>query len=229
MPTAVSALLRSLLASCSFHRVAPAAPEDTMARVRALLDAGQAEEALKVVEPLARGRNPQPEALLLRSSARILLGEVEPARKDLERALQLDPALRQGWLNLAGLEIAAKRYDAALTHLERASTRPAARYDLTSAPCCCRASCAASARFAAAAAQPASGGEHYLVATIRDAATARSRSRTEKRNRARRANAAAAAPTQLHAIENNAAFKRSAADYYAVPGTPARTASSTLS
>ncbi len=63
-----------------------------------------------------------PAALLLRSTARCIGGELDLCREDLDRALELDPTLRQGWLNRAGLAIADKRYDdaiAALTQAER--------------------------------------------------------------------------------------------------------------
>lgn len=226
-------MLRSLLCVlllASRLSAAPA-PADTLARVRALLDAGQAEEALKAVEPLTRGRNPQPEALLLRSSARILLGEVEPARKDLERALQLDPALRQGWLNLAGLEIAAKRYDAALTHLERAEQLDpaAADNDLNIGTVLLLQGKLepASARFARELqAHPGSEEAHYLVATnyamagygalaiehLRRAIALNERTRLRARTDA-----------NFLSIENNAAFQQLLlTDSYTVPADALR-------
>lgn len=91
-----------------------------VAGAQAMLDAGKADEALAAVERvLARGR-PRGDALLVRSSALFVLGEQERAIADLRRAVEIDPALRQGWLNLAGVEIAGGRYTQALEALERA-------------------------------------------------------------------------------------------------------------
>jgi tetratricopeptide (TPR) repeat protein len=49
----------------------------------------------------------------MRSTAYIMAGDAGQGFKDLKRALKTDPTLRQGWLNLAGLEIVEKRYDEA--------------------------------------------------------------------------------------------------------------------
>ncbi len=97
-----------------------AQPPEALARAQRLIDAGRAEEAIALLKPLAERAQPDAAALLLRSTARLMLGESAAGRRDLERALQLDPSQRPGWLTLAGLEIAEKRYDAALGALERA-------------------------------------------------------------------------------------------------------------
>ena len=96
------------------------ADEGGLRSVRALLDDGRAEEALRVLGELDKTTRQSAEGLLLRSTARIILGDAAAGYGDLEEALALDPTLRQGWLNLAGLEIAEGRFDAAFTALERA-------------------------------------------------------------------------------------------------------------
>ncbi len=47
-------------------------------------------------------------------------GDIESCKSDLDRALELDPALRQGWLNRSALAISESRWDDALTALGRA-------------------------------------------------------------------------------------------------------------
>lgn len=95
-------------------------PAATLARAQELLDGGRAEEALTLLEPLAGAGRPEPRALMLRGTARLMLGQAAAGQKDLERALALDPSQRQGWLNLAGVHIAAKRYGPALEALDQA-------------------------------------------------------------------------------------------------------------
>ncbi len=98
----------------------PANPAATLARAQELIDNGRPEDALPLVEPLAGGAKPDPRALMLRGTARLMVGQAVEGQKDLERALGLDPAQRQGWLNLAGVHIAAKRYGEALAALDKA-------------------------------------------------------------------------------------------------------------
>src|SRR4029079_12601293 len=80
----------------------------------------QPQAALPLLDALLKKEPGNARALLLRSTARFQTADLEGGRKDLDRALELDPGLRQGWLNRAGLDIAAKRYDAALASLARA-------------------------------------------------------------------------------------------------------------
>lgn len=87
---------------------------------RRALDVGEPERALELVAPLLRGDGDDAEALLLRSTARFVLGDLDAGRADLARSLELDPSLRQAWLNRAGLDIAEGRYDDALAALARA-------------------------------------------------------------------------------------------------------------
>ena len=98
----------------------PADPAAALGRAQELIDNGRAEEALPLVEPFASGSKPDPRALLLRGTARLMIGQTADGQKDLERSLALDPSQRQGWLNLAGVHIAAKRYPEALDALAKA-------------------------------------------------------------------------------------------------------------
>ena len=109
-----------LVVLASFLGVLPASAGDPALReVQALIDKGDAERALARLDAVAGGR-PSPEALLLRGTARIMLGELKAGAADLEKAVERDPTLRQGWLNLAGLEIAEGKYDQALGLLQKA-------------------------------------------------------------------------------------------------------------
>jgi len=87
---------------------------------QAALDEGRVDDALRLAEA-ALAKNPRDAAaLLVRSTARCMEGDIERCRADLDRALELDPRLRQGWLNRSALAIADKRYDDALAALAEA-------------------------------------------------------------------------------------------------------------
>lgn len=93
---------------------------DPLAAAQQALDAGNSGRALELLAPLLRREPKNARALLLRSTARCIEGEIEACSKDLDQALTLDPSLRQGWLNRAGLAIADKRYDDAVAALAQA-------------------------------------------------------------------------------------------------------------
>jgi len=103
-------------------RPAPAAqrPPETVDQAEALIEQERPEEAIAELDRWLKRRPDDARALLLRSTARFMLGETDAGRVDLDRALELDPTQREGWLNLAGLEVAAGRWDAALAAFERA-------------------------------------------------------------------------------------------------------------
>jgi len=85
-----------------------------------LLDAGRVAEAMPQIEAALK-RNPRDaKALLQRSTARFIEGDMEGGRNDLERALHLDPKLRQGWLNRGALALSDEDYDTALDAFQRA-------------------------------------------------------------------------------------------------------------
>ena len=87
--------------------------EARLAMAQRLLDQGQATQALEVLGEVLKKEKKNARALFLRSTARIMEGDLGNGFKDLQLALKLDPSLRQGWLNLAGIEIAEGRFDAA--------------------------------------------------------------------------------------------------------------------
>lgn len=93
--------------------------EEALARAQELLDAERPEEALEVLKGVPRGAS-EARIMLLRSTAHFMLGRTDAGRRDLGRALELDPGLRQGWLNRAALDIADERYDQALAALRKA-------------------------------------------------------------------------------------------------------------
>ena len=105
----------------------PAATAATLAEAQELLEADRPEEAESRLDRYLKQRPKSAEALLLRSTARIMLGDLEAGRADLERSLDLDPDQRQGWLNLGALHVAAQRYGEALDAFDRAERlRPGA-------------------------------------------------------------------------------------------------------
>ena len=94
----------------------------TLAQAQELIDARNPAPALPLLNGLLQREPGNARALLLRSTARFLGDDLAGGKKDLDRALELDPTLRQGWLNRAAFEVAGKRYDAALAAFGRAET-----------------------------------------------------------------------------------------------------------
>ena len=93
---------------------------DQLDKVQELLDAQRISEAMRLLNDVI-DRNPKnARAFLLRSTARFLEGKTTKGRKDLDRALALDPNQRQAWLNRAGLDLTEQNYDAAFEALQRA-------------------------------------------------------------------------------------------------------------
>ena len=98
----------------------PAAVTDGPAAAQELIDAGQPEAAAAFLDGWLQANPRDAGALLQRSTARFMLDEMETGRRDLARALELDPKLRQGWLNQAALDLADGDHDAALEAFRRA-------------------------------------------------------------------------------------------------------------
>lgn len=94
-------------------------PAPALAAAQAKLDAGDAEGALKLLDPLVKREPKLARGFLLRATARLMLGEMG-GKDDLDKALALDPTLRQGWLDRAAVAVSEKRYDAALADFEKA-------------------------------------------------------------------------------------------------------------
>lgn len=112
-----SFVLLVLLMTCS---PAGAANEARLAMAQRFLDQGNGVEALAILDEVLKKDKKNAQALFLRSTGRIMSGQLAAGFGDLQRALKLDPSLRQGWLNLAGLEIAEGRYAAAHEALVKA-------------------------------------------------------------------------------------------------------------
>ena len=112
-PKRFSVALAAVLATVLAAAPASAQSEARLAMAQRFLDQDKAAQALEIVESVLRKDKKNARGVLLRSTARIMSGDLSAGFKDLQRALKLDPSLRQGWLNLAGLEIAERRYEAA--------------------------------------------------------------------------------------------------------------------
>jgi len=135
-PTAPAALPAALLLAVALllpagHATAqgrPAASErEIVPRAQEMIDAERPQEALTLLDKHLKRNPDDAAALLLRSTARFMLGSVDTGRRDLERSLELDPSQHQGWLNLAALAVSEERYDDALAAFRRAETlQPAA-------------------------------------------------------------------------------------------------------
>lgn len=101
---------------------APTNRAGDLAKAQELVDAERPEEALELLEPLLADQPADAEALLLRSTARLMLGERKAGRADLDRVLRLDPNQRRAWLNRAALDLAEHDYAGALEAFQRAET-----------------------------------------------------------------------------------------------------------
>jgi tetratricopeptide (TPR) repeat protein len=95
-------------------------PQEQIARAQELLDSGKAEESLQILDRLAKKKPPNGQVFLLRSTAHFMVGDSAAGGKDLDRALEIDPSIRQAWLNRAALDLSEKRYDRALEALRNA-------------------------------------------------------------------------------------------------------------
>lgn len=95
-------------------------PTDALERAQAAVDAGRSDDALRLVEPILKRDKKNARALLIRSTAHCLDGDLAACRRDLDAALAADGNLRQGWLNRSALAIAEQRWDDALAALDRA-------------------------------------------------------------------------------------------------------------
>ncbi len=98
---------------CLAFPVVAATSDRALDEAQQLLDNGAAEQALAKLDNVMRRGKPSARAFFLRSTARFMIGDHDIGTVDLREALKLDPSLRQGWLNLAAVEMAVERYDAA--------------------------------------------------------------------------------------------------------------------
>lgn len=94
--------------------------EPALAGVEAMIEAGRPDQALRLLQELPPAAAGSATALLHRSTARFMLGQIDLGRRDLDEALKKDPTLRQAWLNRAALDISDGQLDRALEALGRA-------------------------------------------------------------------------------------------------------------
>ena len=94
--------------------------QEHLARAQELLDSGDAQGALELLDRLAKKKPVGAQVFLLRSTVNFMLGDIARGRDDLNRSLKVDPELRQGWLNKAALDLSEQRYSEALSALETA-------------------------------------------------------------------------------------------------------------
>jgi tetratricopeptide (TPR) repeat protein len=123
---AVTALLGALVAvpvlAAKSPPAATTAPSsaDVLARAREKLEIEDSEAALALLEPELRKNPKNAAALLLRSEALFMSGDLVRGKADLAQALALDQTLRQGWLDLAAVLVSEKNYPAALEAMQTA-------------------------------------------------------------------------------------------------------------
>ena len=113
--TAGAWLLTVIAAVVGATAAAPPHPE-----ARELIASGEAAMALDLLEPWIRKNPKDAEARLLRSTALFLQGRNDEGRSELDRAIELDPDLRQAWLNRGAYDLAEGQYDGALAAFEQA-------------------------------------------------------------------------------------------------------------
>lgn len=116
---ALVALAFVVLVAAAPARAARQDPAPTLAAAQAKLDAGDADGALKLLDPLVKREPKLAQGFLLRATARLMIGDVG-GKNDLDKAIALDPTLRQAWLDRAAVAVSEKRYDAALADFEKA-------------------------------------------------------------------------------------------------------------
>ena len=86
-----------------------APPPSPVAAAEERLHADDPDGALALLAGHLKRQPDDPKALFLRGSARCMNGETAACRADYERAVALDPAMRQGWLSLGALAVAGGR------------------------------------------------------------------------------------------------------------------------
>src|SRR5262249_57179484 len=94
--------------------------QGALAQAQEMIDAGNPRPAIPLLSDLLKREPGNAKAYLLRSTARFLVDDIDGGKKDLDKALELDPSQRQGWLHRRALEVSAKRYDAALAAFTQA-------------------------------------------------------------------------------------------------------------
>jgi tetratricopeptide (TPR) repeat protein len=91
----------------------------TLSAAKAKIDADDAAGALALLDPLVKREPKNARAYHLRATARLMLGTAG-GNEDLDKAIALDPTLRQAWLDRGAVAMADKRYAAALSDFQKA-------------------------------------------------------------------------------------------------------------
>lgn len=116
----MSLKIPSLLVALVVLTAVAAAPQ-VPPEAQRLLDQNRPEQAIRVLDEYLARHKKDAAALLLRSSAHFMNGDLGTGRSDLEQALKIDGTLRQGWLNLGAVELSESRFPAAVAAFERAA------------------------------------------------------------------------------------------------------------
>ena len=82
-----------------------------LSQAQELIDAGDPAEAIELLGKVLKRQPDAAEALLLRSTAHLMESDWKRAREDLRRAVEAEPGLRQGWLNLAAVDLERRAAD----------------------------------------------------------------------------------------------------------------------
>ena len=93
---------------------------DDLATIQIHLDAGNGQAALELLLPMLRSQGRRGDVQLAYSTALFLTGDAEGGEKALRRAVDRDPTLLQGWLNLGGVLISKGEADEAVRSFEEA-------------------------------------------------------------------------------------------------------------
>ena len=94
--------------------------EDRLTRAQELIDAGDIDEASRLLDRLLKKDPRSARGHLLRSTVHFVDGDLQAGRRALDRALELDPSLRRAWLNRGALDLSEQLFDSALEAFERA-------------------------------------------------------------------------------------------------------------
>lgn len=116
---AASIAIGALLAPAPLSAAAKPDPAQQLAAAQAKLDADDPQGALAILDPLLKRDGKLAHGYLLRGTARLMLGTAG-GKEDLDKALALDPTLRQAWLDRAAVAVSEKRYEAALADFQKA-------------------------------------------------------------------------------------------------------------
>lgn len=102
-------------------------------RARSFVEQQQPEQALAILEPMARKKKASAEVHLLLAYCRFLEGDVEAGRTALARSLELDPSYVEAWQTAGALALEDENYQeaaAAFRTLQRLDPLEATTYDL---------------------------------------------------------------------------------------------------